>query len=181
MNIQHSDALIDSDGDGTSNLQEYLAGTDPFVFDGLRILSAHIRSNAVCELTMRAAVGMTCRLETSTNLIQWSPLCTFLCQTTNYAVPTVFDPKAPAQFFRLCTTTNRPIPSLALASVPRFPTNSLLLRLTGPPGYRYSVLASTNLINWAEITNFNAVVWSTEVPDPAFRSTTRRFYRAMTR
>jgi uncharacterized repeat protein (TIGR01451 family) len=104
-----SDAMLDSDGDGTSNLQEFLVGTDPFVFDELRITSNRIAGNDVYELTIRASVGLTYAMETSTNLLNWSSLFTFIYQQTNQVVQAPFSLATPKSFYRLRVTTNLPV------------------------------------------------------------------------
>jgi uncharacterized repeat protein (TIGR01451 family) len=176
-----ADALLDSDGDGTSNRQEFLAGTDPFVFDGLRIVSARIQAEDACELTVHAAVGVTYALEASTNLVQWSLLSSFICQGTNYPVRVPFDSAVPALFFRLHATTNLPVPILSLANVPMLATNQPLLQIAAPPGHRYTVATSSNLVNWVELTNFYATTCTTCITDLTPRGTSPRFYRAVTR
>ncbi len=108
-----ADAALDSDGDGTSNLQEYVAGTNPFGFDGLKISSVQIMENGAVELTVRAAEGVTYALETSTNLVQWSPLSSFIYSETNCHVRAAFDSASPARFFRIHATTNQPMSSLS--------------------------------------------------------------------
>jgi uncharacterized repeat protein (TIGR01451 family) len=176
-----SDALLDSDGDGTSNLQEYLAGTDPFVFDGVRILSAQVTGNGAVDLTVHAAAGVTYALETSTNFVDWSLLRLFVCPGTNYTVHAAVDSILPLVFFRLHITTNLPVPILSLANVPMLGTDLPLLQIDAPPGHHYVLAVSSNLVDWAEVTNYHATIWTSRITDSAAAGCSQRFYRAMTR
>jgi uncharacterized repeat protein (TIGR01451 family) len=173
-----SDALLDSDCDGTSNLQEYQAGTDPFVFDGLRIVSARLTANA-CELTVHAAVGKTYTVETSTNLLQWSPLITFLCQGDGQKLQVPLMASIPAAFYRLQSTTNAPHPFLALINRPALPTNPPVLQITAPPGYHYALQVSTDLKDWTELTNYHGTACSALIADPSATGFSSRFYRVV--
>jgi hypothetical protein len=175
-----ADATLDSDGDGTSNLEEYLAGTDPFVFDGLRILAARFDQSGMFSLTVHAAVGMTYIVEASTNLIQWSPLTTFLCQGANQEVR-VPTSGLPACFYRLKTTTNAPVPLLNLLNRPNPPAVPPLIQILAPPGYHYSLQVSTNLKDWTELTNFYGTASHSLITDYNATRGGSRFYRVMDR
>ena len=169
-----SDAAIDSDCDGMSNLQEYLAGTDPFVFDGLKITSFSELSNS-CRMIVHAAVGKTYTLERSTNLITWYPQKTFVCQIDNQEITLTSDP-LPTCFYRLQTTTNAPIPLLALINTSSILTNLPVLQIWAAPGHWYSLLSSSNLTDWIQMTNFYATQCATLMTDSAANGT-KRFYR----
>ena len=54
-----TDGSIDSDGDGQSNLQEYLAGTDPFNAASLLKIQSATIGGSTCSLTFIAAAGRT--------------------------------------------------------------------------------------------------------------------------
>src|SRR6185295_5603869 len=82
------DAVMDSDCDGRSNLEEYRAGTDPLQFDQLRIMAAQLRSPNSFELTVHSAIGKLYNVETSSNLVDWLPLSTFICSEDNQIIRT---------------------------------------------------------------------------------------------
>jgi uncharacterized repeat protein (TIGR01451 family) len=170
-----ADALMDADCDGTLSLQEYLAGTDPFVFDGLRIIALTVNAN-VGVITAHGALGVTYQVDTSTNLTEWRQLATFVCHEKNQKVSFPLT-AAPASFFRLQTTTNLPVPFLAIdrASIV---TNRPVLQVVGPPHHRYYLQSSTNLITWVDITNFRPATCATWVQDPTTSLGKMRFYRA---
>ncbi len=174
-------ASEDSTGDGISNLQKYLNGTDPFVFYGMSITGWRITGPSNFYLTVHAAVGMTYALETSTNLVQWSTASTFLCQSTNQQVQAPFDPASPMAFYRISTTTNRPTPILAMLKPAATATNAPVLQVAAQPGFWYTVYTSTNLVDWTVLTNYHATVWNTRITDFSANGDLVRFYRAETR
>jgi hypothetical protein len=66
-----SDAALDSDGDGVSNLDEYLAGTDPQdAADYFHIASITAGTN--CVLSFQSALNRLYTLESRTNLVAGS-------------------------------------------------------------------------------------------------------------
>jgi len=173
-----ADAALDSDGDGTSNLQEYLAGTDPFAFDGLRIVSARFGQSGQFEFTVHAAIGKTYAVEWSTNLAQWSLIITFVCREDNQPVQVPVW-SVPACFYRLKTTTNAPVPVLSLINRPQPPANPPQLQVAAPPGYRYALQVSTNFYDWIEVTNYYCTCCRTLIVDPSSEVSTKRFYRVL--
>ncbi|HUC84687.1 MAG TPA: hypothetical protein VL970_05795, partial [Candidatus Acidoferrales bacterium] len=172
-------ATEDSAGDGISNLQKYLAGLNPFTFYGMRISGwSFIQPSSLC-LRIHAAVGATYSLQASSNLVQWSTLFSFLCQSTNQAVQSPVDPSSPQMFYRLAGTTNPPTPILVLSNPAGIATNALpILQIEAPPGYPYSVDVSTNLADWTLLTNYDATIWDTQVIDVSASGAPVRFYRA---
>jgi uncharacterized repeat protein (TIGR01451 family) len=178
--LNPADALIDSDCDGTSNLQEYQAGTDPLIFDNLRIVSLQPAEPGIFGLTVHAAIGKTYTVETSTNLLQWSPLSAFVCETDNQKVSVPWVASLPASFYRLRTTTNAPQPFLSLLNGSSLLTGPPRLQIIAPPGYGYSLQTSTNLMQWVDLTNFQATSCSTVITDSAANGANVRFYRVKT-
>ncbi len=174
-----ADAALDSDGDGRTNLQEYRDGTDPFVFDGLRVVATRINERGLFELTVHAAIGKTYTVEASTNLTVWTSVASFLCQEDNQAVMVPMPLSAPACFFRLQSSTNAPLPVLKLLDAQAPPAMTPQLRISAPPGWRYSLQTSTDLANWSEVTNYYATAYTTVITDPVAAGFNSRFYRVM--
>ena len=62
----------DSDGDGATDLQEFLAGTDPTNPDSaLKLSGPHIQANRTVQFEWPGALGREYQLETSNDLILW--------------------------------------------------------------------------------------------------------------
>lgn len=101
-------ALGDPDGDGMTNWQEYLAGTDPLNSqDVLRFVGVSI-SNQICLLPFNTHTGRTYTVERLDLLRPTNAWVTFtnVIPGTNGPV-TVSDPQAPAgYFYRLKVTRN---------------------------------------------------------------------------
>ena len=173
-------ASEDSAGDGISNLQKYLSGLDPFTFYGMSITAWKIDKPSNFYFTVHGAVGMTYTLESSSNLVQWSPVFMFLCQSTNQSVQVPFDPAIPAAFYRISTTTNPPISILSIINPTEITTNAPILRVAAPAGHSYTVYVSTDLLNWTVLTNIYSTIWNTHIICPSSNAGTTRFYRAAT-
>jgi len=70
LNASISDAALDKDGDGMSNLQEFRAGTDPQVTTSRFRISAFAKSGTDLNLTFASVPGKTYRVEAKDNLPQ---------------------------------------------------------------------------------------------------------------
>ncbi len=103
-----SDALLDPDGDGTTNLQEYLAGTNPLVPDLMQIVSGSFAATDRFELVVRAPLGVGCMLLDSTNLVDWRATAYFVGQGTNQVLPLNSSPGVANSFYRLMRTNSPP-------------------------------------------------------------------------
>ncbi len=106
--LDASDAGLDSDCDGLTNLQEYQAGTDPRLFDGLRILAAPWAGDGTFSIIVHGAVGVTYDLEASTDLAAWLTVTNFVCQQPDQPVRISLNSATPASFYRVHSPTNTP-------------------------------------------------------------------------
>ncbi len=92
--------MLDPDGDGASNLAEYLAGTDSqsktskFV-----MLGASLPSSGQVTVTWTGMAGKRYRLSWSTDLTNWTPSDTWIPATTTGVQTTTLDSASAIQFF----------------------------------------------------------------------------------
>jgi len=67
-------ATLDSDGDGKTNLEEFLAGTDPRIpTSALHITSASTDAKTFFSVSFEGVAGKLYRVSTSSDLITWTP------------------------------------------------------------------------------------------------------------
>ena len=121
---------------------------------------------------------MTYTLQTSQDLLQWSSVSNFLCQSTNQRVQAYFNPASTAAFYRVAATTNLPTPILSLINPGALASNAPMLQIITPPGYFYTVSASSNLVDWIILTNFYSTYWNSQFTDWTAAGSPYRFYRA---
>lgn len=69
-----------------------------------------------------------------------------------------------------------PVPRLTLASI--LPAGQFRFTLLGEAGGSYTVQASTDLVNWTALTNFQSATGTNQLTDPIPTNFSRRFYRA---
>jgi hypothetical protein len=167
-------------GDGISNLQKYLTGMNPLIWDDLHFVDTHYLTNRTCELTLFGQVGHNYSLLASTDLVNWAPILNFAC--TN-ATMDIFDADAKnyaARFYRIVTPPSIPFMILSLGPGHQPGTNGLDLILTATAGLNYRIDASTDLVNWTAITNFIGTNTTMLFRDISVTNYNRRFYRAVT-
>jgi len=101
-----NDANDDYDGDGLSNLQEYLAGTDPLDSSSYLRLDAVNSPNGV-RLTFRAVAGRSYRIQFRDELGagQWNGLTNIAAQARDntVAIPDALPVGVGGRFYRLAT------------------------------------------------------------------------------
>jgi hypothetical protein len=91
----------DPAGDGLSNLQKYLLGRNPMVWDNLHFAGCESLPDGQCMLSVFGQVGQNYTVLGSTDLVNWTPISNFTC--TN-APMCVVDPGAKShgwQFYRV--------------------------------------------------------------------------------
>lgn len=93
----------DSDGDGSSDFDEFIAGTNPLdAGSSLQLLPPIKLANGSCRLSWTASPGHAYRLRSSPDAVSWEPMTGWLRASTtrfSYVVP-ASDLTAP-RFFRL--------------------------------------------------------------------------------
>jgi uncharacterized repeat protein (TIGR01451 family) len=160
-----ADAPIDSDCDGSSNLQEYATDTNPLQFEPLLLQQPRINSQGAFEFTLNAAIGKSYALQVSTNLITWTTLRTVVCRGSNERVVLMPAQVGSRSFFRLQTDLTPARPLLRLLNAPSMATNHPVLEILAPPGRTYELQRSTNMTGWMTVTNFTGTDCSLIVED----------------
>lgn len=143
-------ADTDTDGDGLTDLEEFLAGTDPNSPPRPFALSVGSETGNL-RLEWPSVPSQFYRVHTSTNLVGWLPGSSWIEATsvvTQVEIP-VWQGKDSAQFRVQVGATNSPAglwPELKLAT---YDAGSML-QLVWPavPGRAYRIGASTNTIYW---------------------------------
>jgi Concanavalin A-like lectin/glucanases superfamily/CARDB/Bacterial TSP3 repeat len=169
----------DTDGDGISDGDEVRMGRNPLTWDNLHFVGCQYLVDGRLRLTVFGQVGHNYTLLASTNLVNWVPVLTFPC--TN-ATMDVFDPDAQnyrSRFYRLAPPSGVPGLKLGLGSPHPFSSNGLDLLLFSLPGLNYRIDASSDLLNWAAVTNFVSTNATTRFLDSSATNYSRRFYRAV--
>lgn len=105
-----SDAAKDADGDASSNLHEFIAGTDPQSRTSVLSAIPATLGNGTVRLSISVVAGKTYRVEMSENLqgTPWDVLATLPAQAATETI-TVDDPNATTatrKFYRVITPAN---------------------------------------------------------------------------
>jgi hypothetical protein len=83
-------SLLDTDGDGVTDLGEFLSGTDPTEFAStLQVSQPVVNASGAMRLDWPSSIGFAYRVETSSNLLSWEPLSGWLRATRTNATFTV--------------------------------------------------------------------------------------------
>jgi len=175
----HSLAQDNPAGDGLSNLQKYLLGRNPLIWDNLHFVGCEYQSDGQFKLSIFGQIGSNYTLQASTDLVNWASMLNFNCTNS----PTVVaDPGAKyfgARFYRLAQGKLPVMLKLALNSPAAITTNGLGFTIQAPLGFSYEIQTSTNLINWQLFTNFISTNSIMLFRDRDSTNYSRRFYRAI--
>ena len=98
------DGHLDSDGDGVSNLNEFLAGTDPANSSSVLKILSLTKINNGFEVKISSIVGRHYALETSTNLQSWGLVPGFddvVAVGSETTFTDTFSPNSPRRFNRI--------------------------------------------------------------------------------
>ena len=172
-------AWADPANDGLSNLQKYLMGRNPLVWDNLHFIGCQYLAGGQIKLTLFGQASHNYTLQASTNLVDWVAVTTFACTNSTMHV---FDPNAKdfsSRFYRLAPPGSGFRPTLRLGSPQPYSPDGVDLMLLATPGLDYRIDASGDLTSWSPLTNVtstNAVIY---FRDPNATNHNRRFYRAV--
>ena len=172
-------AWNDPAGDGLSNLQKYLLGLNPLVWDNLHFVGGQHLADGRLKLTVFGQVGHNYTLLASTNLVNWVPVLAFAC--TNGTMD-VFDPDASnftSRFYRLAPPGSVPGLKLGWGAVHPLSSNGLDLVLFNLPGLEYRLESSSNLVDWTVVTSVLSTNATMHLLDASATNYSRRFYRAV--
>jgi hypothetical protein len=173
-------AQDDPANDDLSNLQKYLMGLNPLIWDNLHFSGYASQPDGQFQLGIFGQTGTNYTLLASTDLVNWIPVLNFTCTNTPM---NVFDPGAKYygwRFYRIAQGTLPVMLRLGLNAPSAFSTNGLGFNFQAPLGFSYVIQASTDLVNWQPFTNFigtNAIMYFQDTSATGF---SRRFYRAKT-
>jgi formylglycine-generating enzyme required for sulfatase activity len=103
MDYAITDPNADADGDGLSNLAEYLAGTNPVSAASALTVTRRAHSSATqFDLTFTAIAGKLYRVSTSTDLNSWIPVSTVILPTISGTHDvSIFHSGQSRRFFRI--------------------------------------------------------------------------------
>ena len=166
-------------GDGISNLQKYLTGKSPLIWDNLHFVGCESLSDGQFKLSIFGQVAQNYTLLASTNLMSWVAVLNFTCTNT---LTYVIDPGAKYfgwRFYRVAQGTLPVMVKLNLNMPIAWTANGLGLNLEGPLGFSHTVQVSTDLLNWQPLTNFVLANYPFYFSDAAATNYSRRFYRAV--
>ncbi len=172
-------AQDDPAGDGLTNLQKYQLGRNPLIWDNLHFVSVQSQSDSTFKLTIFGQVGHYYSLLASSDLKTWTPILNFACTNATMDILDCDARSFGARFYRLVTPPSAPVMTMGVGAGLPFGTNGLNLFLTGTAGVEYRVDASSDLVNWATITNIFSTNVTMYFVDPSATNYSRRFYRAV--
>jgi hypothetical protein len=141
--------------------------------------TATVTSNGF-TMILQGPVGFACLIEASTNLVDWQPIQYFVV-TNSPAYFTDFS----ATYYNQRFYRAVPLSQVQSPVVPQFGAvmvvfgGGVQVTLTGGIGQSYTVQASTNLVNWAAITNLALPTGAGQFTDYSLTNCPQRFYRAV--
>ena len=175
-----TDGAGDADHDGVSNVEEFLRGSDPAVFDNLRFGPVQRLTNGVFQLTVNGEVGRNYSIMVSTNLANWTLLTNFVCTNATMLLLDASATNSGQRFYRLgAFSAYAAGVQLILRAVQAPQGAGVDVVLNGTAGVTYRVDVSTNLSNWLPLANVVSTNAVTAFRDSAATNFTQRFYRAV--
>lgn len=130
-------------------------------------------TNGQCPLRLHPVPGKAYQLQASTNLAHWFPLA--VVPATNAVVPYVdVTATSAARYYRLLELS----PGLITLQNITLSGYQCAMVLHSPPGLRFQIEASTNLLNWSGVAVVTNVLGTVQYQDQLGAGVPRRFYRA---
>src|SRR5262249_53050690 len=136
-----SDAALDIDGDGLTNLQEFQLGTDPRdPQSGLHFTSIGLGTNQVL-LTFSAAANISYAIQCTDRLVNngtnnWQQIASFAAVSTNRVITHSVAVDRLSRFYRLvATATVSAQTNLQITSIELAPNNQVSLSLIIPANH----------------------------------------------
>jgi hypothetical protein len=131
------------------------------------------------RLYVYGRIGETYTVQTSTNLINWLPILTFICTNSPTIVVDTAAVNFNHRFYRLAEGNLLSSITLGFGSIRPLTSNSLYLMLQGSIGPDYVIQVSSDLRTWVPITNFISTNSPVYFTIPASSSNQQQFYRAL--
>ena len=174
-----ADANDDLDLDGLTNLQEFLAGKSPGVFDNLQILHARRLSGGDFELSVFGEPGKSYALEASTNLVKWDAIRAFTCTSSPTVVVDTTAKIHGQRFYRVASLSAAGPIRVGFKAATGTENNGIELQLDAPLGLNYRIERSTNLVDWSTVGVLPGTNSPLSLRDTSATNFPARFYRGV--
>jgi Subtilase family/Bacterial TSP3 repeat len=150
-------AFTDTDGDGMTDLAEFMAGTDPNNPPRRFQVTARKLSSTTCRLEWSSVPAVQYRVQSSSNLVSWVPYNGWLEATSLVSRVDVPMMPGPRSFFRIeqwTTASAAGQPRDLRISAQRLPNGTVNIAWNSVGGRGYRVEGSTNGSGWTPVSNW---------------------------